>query len=203
MRRIIATLIVVSSLAAATARADSGKIHVCRAAGSTSTAKSVVIPAGSSFTDSANHTLKTTADAKLGAKCASIEATSANDPETQPVKQGKAPLTAQFTLPGVTLEGTVSRTFKPSAAAAPPAKAATAKTAAPAPAATPAPTAAPAKTSSKATPAAASSSSAPTISDAAAPAGSTAKCKDGTYSKSQHHSGTCSHHGGVAAWLAQ
>jgi hypothetical protein len=33
------------------------------------------------------------------------------------------------------------------------------------------------------------------------PSGATAKCRDGTYSYSQHHSGTCSHHGGVAAWL--
>ncbi len=31
--------------------------------------------------------------------------------------------------------------------------------------------------------------------------GATAKCKDGTFSKSQHHSGTCSNHGGVAEWL--
>jgi hypothetical protein len=34
-----------------------------------------------------------------------------------------------------------------------------------------------------------------------APAGATAKCNDGTYSFSQHHSGTCSSHGGVAEWL--
>lgn len=34
-----------------------------------------------------------------------------------------------------------------------------------------------------------------------APAGATAKCNDGTYSFSQTHSGTCSHHGGVAEWL--
>ena len=33
------------------------------------------------------------------------------------------------------------------------------------------------------------------------PAGATAKCNDGTYSFSQHRSGTCSHHGGVANWL--
>jgi hypothetical protein len=33
------------------------------------------------------------------------------------------------------------------------------------------------------------------------PAGATAKCKDGTYSFSQHHSGTCSGHHGVAEWL--
>ena len=33
------------------------------------------------------------------------------------------------------------------------------------------------------------------------PAGATAQCGDGTYSSSQHHSGTCSHHGGVARWL--
>jgi hypothetical protein len=34
-----------------------------------------------------------------------------------------------------------------------------------------------------------------------APAGATAQCVDGTYSFSQTHSGTCSHHGGVSAWL--
>jgi hypothetical protein len=34
-----------------------------------------------------------------------------------------------------------------------------------------------------------------------APPGATALCKDGTYSFSQTHSGTCSHHGGVAQWL--
>jgi hypothetical protein len=34
-----------------------------------------------------------------------------------------------------------------------------------------------------------------------APAGATAKCKDGEYSFSQHRSGTCSGHGGVAQWL--
>ena len=34
-----------------------------------------------------------------------------------------------------------------------------------------------------------------------APAGATAKCKDGTYSHSKHHTGTCSHHGGVAEWF--
>jgi outer membrane biosynthesis protein TonB len=34
-----------------------------------------------------------------------------------------------------------------------------------------------------------------------APAGATAECRDGTYSFSQNHSGTCSHHGGVARWL--
>jgi Protein of unknown function (DUF3761) len=33
------------------------------------------------------------------------------------------------------------------------------------------------------------------------PAGATAKCNDGTYSFSQHHSGTCSGHHGVAEWL--
>jgi hypothetical protein len=34
-----------------------------------------------------------------------------------------------------------------------------------------------------------------------APSGATAKCGDGTYSFSQSRSGTCSRHGGVAAWL--
>lgn len=36
---------------------------------------------------------------------------------------------------------------------------------------------------------------------ASVPAGATAKCRDGTYSFSQHASGTCSHHGGVAVWI--
>jgi hypothetical protein len=36
---------------------------------------------------------------------------------------------------------------------------------------------------------------------AKAPAGATAKCRDGTYSFSEHASGTCSHHGGVAVWI--
>jgi hypothetical protein len=34
-----------------------------------------------------------------------------------------------------------------------------------------------------------------------APVGSTAKCRDGSYSFSQHARGTCSHHGGVSIWL--
>ncbi|ATY16738.1 DUF3761 domain-containing protein [Amycolatopsis sp. AA4] len=33
------------------------------------------------------------------------------------------------------------------------------------------------------------------------PSGATAQCNDGTYSYSQHRSGTCSHHGGVKQWL--
>lgn len=33
------------------------------------------------------------------------------------------------------------------------------------------------------------------------PAGASAKCRDGSYSFSQHRRGTCSHHGGVGAWL--
>lgn len=34
-----------------------------------------------------------------------------------------------------------------------------------------------------------------------APAGASARCRDGTYSFSEHHRGTCSHHGDVATWL--
>ena len=33
------------------------------------------------------------------------------------------------------------------------------------------------------------------------PPGATARCRDGTYSYSQHHAGACSHHRGVATWL--
>jgi hypothetical protein len=35
---------------------------------------------------------------------------------------------------------------------------------------------------------------------ASRPPGATAKCNDGTYSYSAHHSGSCSHHGGVAVF---
>ena len=34
-----------------------------------------------------------------------------------------------------------------------------------------------------------------------APSGATARCRDGTWSFSEHHQGTCSHHDGVAVWL--
>lgn len=33
------------------------------------------------------------------------------------------------------------------------------------------------------------------------PSGATAECRDGTYSFSANHRGTCSHHGGVKRWL--
>lgn len=33
------------------------------------------------------------------------------------------------------------------------------------------------------------------------PVGSTARCRDSSYSYSQHRRGTCSHHGGVSSWL--
>lgn len=41
----------------------------------------------------------------------------------------------------------------------------------------------------------------PAYSNSGVPAGATAQCRDGTYSFSQHRSGTCSYHGGVATWL--
>jgi hypothetical protein len=81
------------------------------------------------------------------------------------------------------------------AAKAKPATAAAPAAAAPAPAAAPAAstTAAKSSTATKSAPTTAASNTDPT--------GATAKCKDGTYSKSAHHSGTCSSHGGVAEWL--
>jgi hypothetical protein len=42
---------------------------------------------------------------------------------------------------------------------------------------------------------------APVPGDSTPPVGATAKCRDGDWSYSKHHSGTCSDHGGVAAWL--
>ena len=64
-------------------------------------------------------------------------------------------------------------------------------------AAAPAPAAAPAT--------APAAKAAPAVKTGAAmtssPEGATAKCKDGSFSHSKHHSGTCSKHGGVADWL--
>ena len=83
---------------------------------------------------------------------------------------------------------------KPATAATAPAPAAAPAAAAPAAAATASTTAAKTSTATKSVPAATASNTDPT--------GASAKCKDGTYSKSQHRSGTCSSHGGVAEWLA-
>lgn len=33
------------------------------------------------------------------------------------------------------------------------------------------------------------------------PGGATARCRDHSWSFSENHRGTCSHHGGVASWL--
>ncbi len=41
----------------------------------------------------------------------------------------------------------------------------------------------------------------PAYPNSGVPAGATAQCGDGTYSFSENHRGTCSHHGGVAHWL--
>ena len=43
--------------------------------------------------------------------------------------------------------------------------------------------------------------SAGTSSGSTSTSGATAQCRDGSYSNSQHRSGTCSHHGGVARWI--
>ncbi len=88
--------------------------------------------------------------------------------------------------------GGVQKTAK-ATEAAPATTAAAAAPAAPAAAAGPTMTAAKSSTATKSAPTATASNTDPT--------GATAKCKDGTYSKSQHHSGTCSSHGGVAEWL--
>ena len=87
--------------------------------------------------------------------------------------------------------GGVQKASKAAAAAAP----ASTEKASPA-AATPAPAAASSEAASKTAPAAKSAGTGNTD-----PTGATAKCKDGTYSKSKHHKGSCSHHGGVAEFL--
>lgn len=67
-----------------------------------------------------------------------------------------------------------------------------------APRAAPSPRAAPA---SRAAPAAAAPVTIPTRAIPGSPAGASALCSDGTYSQSQHRSGSCSSHGGVKQWL--
>ena len=84
------------------------------------------------------------------------------------------------------------------AAAAAPAKAA-APAAAPAAAATPAAAAAPAAAAKPAAAAATAATGAHSVNSDAT--GATAKCKDGSYSHSKTHTGTCSKHGGVGEWL--
>lgn len=39
------------------------------------------------------------------------------------------------------------------------------------------------------------------VQSSSAPSGATAKCGDGSWSFSENHRGTCSHHGGVGRWL--
>ena len=57
-------------------------------------------------------------------------------------------------------------------------------------------------TSSNPTTTSPTKTSGPVVSETGAPLGSTAKCKDGTYSFSKTRSGTCSRHGGVLEWLS-
>ena len=91
--------------------------------------------------------------------------------------------------------GGVQKAGKSAAAAAPAATESASPAAASAPDAAAAPKAAPA--ASKSAPAAKSAAPAGNTD----PTGATAKCKDGTYSKSKHHKGSCSHHGGVAEFM--
>jgi hypothetical protein len=96
--------------------------------------------------------------------------------------------------------GGVQKAGKSAAAAAP------AAAESPTPAAAPAPAPASSAAASKAAPAA--SKAEPAAKPAATtgntdPTGATAKCKDGTYSKSKQHKGSCSHHGGVAEFLTK
>jgi hypothetical protein len=88
------------------------------------------------------------------------------------------------------------------AAAAPASTAAQASTAASASTESASPAAVPAPDKAAASKAAPAGKAAATTGNTD-PTGATAKCKDGTYSKSKHHKGSCSHHGGVAEFLTQ
>jgi hypothetical protein len=63
--------------------------------------------------------------------------------------------------------------------------------------------AAPAATSAGAPAAARAPMATQRATPAAQPGQATAQCKDGSMSHSQHRSGTCANHGGVANWLAK
>jgi hypothetical protein len=89
--------------------------------------------------------------------------------------------------------GGVQKAGKPATAAAP----ASTESASPAPAPVSSAAASQAAPAAKSMPAAKSAAT----SGNTDPTGATAKCKDGTYSKSKHHKGSCSHHGGVAEFL--
>lgn len=66
----------------------------------------------------------------------------------------------------------------------------------------PAPATAPiAHSSMGSQPVAAAATAGAPVASSATPTGATAKCKDGSFSMSKHHSGSCSHHGGVAQFL--
>jgi hypothetical protein len=134
---------------------------------------------------------------------------SAASPGAGPVSSSTLPIaTSSSELPssGTDLPATADSTTAESAVAAAPAQ-----SVAPAQPAAPAPVAAKKTTKAAAPPKSSASCTGnyyvnssgncverPTAGDSG---GATAKCKDGKYSYSQHRSGTCSGHGGVAEWL--
>lgn len=130
----------------------------------------------------------------LGAAAATPAAPTAAAPATRARAAAAAPAGATFKCKDGTFStaqtprGACSRHGGVASAIGAASAAAPAAPAAPAAAPQPAPPSAPARAARPATP-------------ANAPANATALCKDGTYSTSQHRSGTCSRHGGVDRWL--
>ena len=92
---------------------------------------------------------------------------------------------------------------KGAAASAAAASGAAARTPAAAAAAKAAPTAAAPTASPAASDSPAGSNAMKSTADGTKSGTPTAKCKDGTMSYSKHHSGSCSHHGGVAQFLGK
>jgi len=130
--------------------------------------------------------------AKTDKKAATAEAAPSTPPEGATGKCKDGSYTTSASKKGACRgHGGVAEWTGPAASSAPAAPAA----AAPAPAASKGTKAEAAATTSAAPAAKTSSNTDPT--------GATAQCKDGTYSHSKHHTGACSHHGGVAQWLGQ
>jgi len=142
---------------------------------------------------------KTKAACKTAASKAATPAAPATTAKAATPAKPAAPATATASKPARNYDcskaGNANKAACKAAVSGTPAKPA-ASAAAPAPA----PKAAPAATKPTATKPAAPAPAA-TTSTAAGPNGATAQCKDGTYSNSKTHSGTCSHHGGVKTWF--
>lgn len=190
MRKMLVSSLLLMLGACAAAHADTGSIKICRWPGIVQLHDhdTVTIPAGSGFVtaeDGGAHSLRVvitqTAHLPPAPGCATVHARVASNLTGRPVDAKQRPLTAAFNLEGMEFQARVLALFKPTPLR---------------------PSAAVDEGTRTYTNVDGQQIQSPThTADNVAPAGATAQCADGSYSFSQHRRGTCSHHGGVAAWL--